>query len=402
MVIIMTPEDRVDGLARLAVEIGVGLRPGQDLLVNCSPEHRELATAIARRAYAAGARWVDVLYLDPHVRRALIQHGPEDSIEYSPPWLIKRLEDVSEREGAVIAITGEAEPELFADLDQRRVGKGRMTEYRKLGIKQISERRIAWSVVGCPNPGWAETVFGEPDVDRLWEAVATSVRLDEPDPVSAWEEHVRVLKERARTLNDRRFDAIHFRGPTTDLTVGLMPASKWVSGDEQTVWGQRHLPNLPTEEVFTSPDPTRTHGTVRSTRPLSLQGTLVRDLALRFEGGQVVDVQATSGVDVVRGQLDTDDGARRLGEVALVDGDSRVGRTGIVYFDTLFDENAACHIAYGQSIGFAVEEDAAAELNESSIHTDFMIGAPEVDVDGVDPEGNTVPILRGDRWVLTG
>jgi aminopeptidase len=236
-------------------------------------------------------------------------------------------------------------------------------------------------------------------VERLWELVARAVRLDEPDPVGAWAGHMRQLKARAALLNARRFDALRFRGPGTDLTVGLLPSSQWISAESETADGHPFLPNIPTEEVATTPDPSRTEGTVRATRPFSpTRGAIVEGLELRFESGRAVDVRAERGEDLVRGQLDTDDGAARLGEVALVDRSSRVGELGVVFYDTLFDENAASHIAYGKGLPEGV--DGADGANESSIHVDFMIGSPEVEVDGIDPNGVAVPILRNEEWVL--
>lgn len=404
----MTPQERLEAYARLAVEVGVNLQPGQDLHVNCEPEHLELARAVAHVAYGAGARWVDVLIEDTHVRRALIAAGPEESLDWTPTWLLTRLDDLVERKGATLVLVGDAEPALFTDLDQTRVGKARMVELRRKRLEYLNERRMSWAIVGAPNPGWAKAVFGEADLERLWQAVAATVRLDEPDPVPAWREHIRTLQSRASALNERQFDSVHFRGPGTDLTLGLLDRSRWMSAESETAWGQRHVPNLPTEEVFTSPDARRAEGSVRATRPLVLQGTIVRDLELRFENGRIVDVAASAGEEVIRSQIETDEGAHHLGEVALVDGDSRVGKTGITFLNTLFDENATSHIAFGQALLETVEggdkldpdERVAQGINDSSVHVDFMIGGRDVEVDGLVGGRDAMPIIRDDRWVL--
>jgi aminopeptidase len=398
----------LDAYARLAVEVGLNLTPGQDVLIVADVEHAELTRAVARAAFEAGARYVDVKYADARLTRIRADLSPDDGLGWAPPYSIKQLDDLGERRGAVVQITAAPDPAIFAGVDGERLSRNNAVEVRRRYLDLINEGHVNWVIVAGPTAAWARRLFGEPDLDRLWEVVASAVRLDEPDPQRAWRDHIARLKARADALTERGFASVHLRGPGTDLSLGLPDGGMWESAAARTAWGHPFVPNMPTEEVFTTPHAARTEGVVRSTKPLVLLGQLVRDIELRFEGGRAVEIRAAEGEEVLRQNMATDANASRLGELAFVDKDSRVGRTGITFYNTLFDENAASHIAYGEGIPETVpgaatmswEEREAAGINHSAVHVDFMVGSPEVEVDGIEAAGTAVPIMRGGDWVL--
>ncbi len=394
----LTPDDRLARYAELAVRVGANVQDGQTVFLLTQVTHAPLARALAHAAYKAGARYVDVQYRDQHVRKAMIELGPDETLTYTPDWL-KTLTHAMEG-NALIATTGDPEPELLADLDGERVGRAQMKEISEIVREQMVARSVNWTGVAFPSEGWAAKVFGEPDVERLWEAVAFCTRLDEDDPVGAWRAHTARLESRAARLNELKLDAVHYSGPGTDFTAGLLDNARWMSALFHTAAGIEYVPNMPTEEIFTTPDRRRAEGTLRSTQPLALLGDIVEGLQLTVKDGKIVDVQADKGADIVRGQLASDERAASFGELALVDGTSRVGKTGITFFDTLFDENATCHIAYGFGIPEVFDGEPGEGMNVSTVHTDFMIGGPELCVDGVTADGKTVPILREDTWQL--
>ena len=392
-------DEQLARYAELAVRVGANVQKGQTVFVLSQLEHAPLSRAITRAAYEAGADYVNVEYRDQHVRRAMIELGPDEALTYTPDWQ-KTLAHAAAG-NALIQTAGDPEPELLADLDGERVGRARMQEITEIIREQLVARSVNWTIAGYPSDGWATQVFGEPDVERLWEAVAFCTRLDEPDPVAAWREHMARLESRAGRLNELELDAIHYSGPGTDLTIGLLDNAHWLSALFHTASGIEYVPNMPTEEIFTTPDCRRAEGTVRSTRPLALQGDVIEGLELTFRDGKIVDVRADKGADVVKGQLATDERASYLGELALVDGTSRVGQTGTTFFDTLYDENATCHIAYGFGIPEAFRGEPGEGMNVSNVHTDFMVGGPELEVDGLTKDGRSIPILREDKWQLS-
>ncbi len=395
--------DRWTRLADLAVH-AANVQPGQIMAVSAELEQDELARAIAASAYRRGARFVDIWYFDPYLKRARVEHADPETLEYVPQWYGDRMLAHAAAKGARVSLAGPTKPGLLNDLDPSLVGMDRLPWLKETG-KIIGERSTNWAILPCPHPAWAALVY--PDLaedeayERLWSELEHVLRLDEPDPAAAWEERMTTLNDSARRLAEHRFDAFELRGPGTDLTVGMLPTHTWWAADFTTEDGLRHFPNLPTEEVFTTPDPERSSGQVTSTKPLVLRdGTIIRGLRVRFEDGVAVQVDADENVEALRSQLAIDEGALRLGELALVDRQGRIGPLGTVFYDTLLDENAASHIAFGNGFPFLVEESDTGRVNTSGTHVDFMIGSPELEVDGVTGGGERVPVLRDGDWQI--
>jgi aminopeptidase len=404
----VTTASRIRTLARLAVHLGANVAPGQDVVVLVYDiEHAALAREIADAAYRAGAHYVSVLYWDQHVKRSRLLHGERDSLGFTPSWWDRHIEECIERRSAYIVVWGDPRPDLLDDVDPPRAGQDHMPITGPLHA-MTGGGEVNWTFVPAPSSDAALRILGTGDVDALWDVLAPILRLDADDPEQAWRRHVVRLRERAVALDAHEFVGLHFHGAETDLRLGLMEGARWFSGAITTNWGREMIANMPTEEVFTTPDNRVADGTVVATRPFQLLGGVIVDgLRLRFERGRVVGLEARANADAMRSFLQADDGAVRLGEVALVDGTSPVGRSGRVFHDVLLDENAACHIALGNGYPFTVPdlppdpgERAARGFNLSNIHQDLMIGGPEIAVDGIDGAGAATPILRNDVWVL--
>jgi aminopeptidase len=392
----------VERLADLAVRFGANVQPGQILAVGGELGQEPLVRAITRSAYRQGAKFVDATYFDMYVKRERLLNAPEETLEFVPPWYGERVLSIGEHRCARIGLSGMAQPRALDGVDPIRAGRDQLP-FLKEAAQVVNERTTNWCAIAGPSPGWAELVFPDLDAgaaeDRLWQEILHVLRLDEDDPVAAWGARADTLTSVAARLTERRFDALHFEGPDTDLTIGLLPSSSWMAARFSTIGGIVHMPNLPSEEVFTTPDPERVDGHVRATKPRELNGTIIRGLRMTFEGGRATSIEADENGDALARNAQRDAGACRLGEVALVDGEGRIGPLDTIFYDTLLDENAASHIAFGSAYKFTLDDEADRErANESAIHVDVMIGAPDVNVTGITSGGDRVPVLVGGAW----
>jgi len=401
------PAADLTSYATLVVDVAAPVAPGDLVAINAEIEHAPLARALAEAAYARGATYVDIWYFDPHAKRSRVRHADPATLTEVPAWLDLRNDAVGERKGVVITICGQADPDVLADVAPALAGLDRMPNLSSRYRLQRGNL-VCWTLVAYPTRSWSRHVFGADDVPRLWSHLRHFLRLDQPDPSAAWRDRLAELRARATRLNELDLDAVQLTGPGTDLTIGLIPQALWTVVGFEAADGRTFVPNLPSEEVFTTPDYRRVTGTVRATRPLALAGSVIRDLELTFVEGRVSQVRARTGAEVVRAQQATDVGGARLGEVALVDGSSPIGQSNVTFLETLLDENATCHLAWGFGLPPAVPgaldlspwELDAIGMNVSAVHTDFMVGGPDVTVTGIDRHGRRVVILSQDEWRL--
>jgi aminopeptidase len=399
----LSTADHIQALAELLVRFGANVQPGQLVAIGSEPGKERLTRELAEQCYIAGAKFVDVSSFDLHVKHSRARHADPDTLGWVPPWYGERMRALVDMEAASISLSGAVEPHLMDDLDPSLLGRDMLPRVKE-STAVVEEQKVNWTVGPCPTPGWAQLVYPDLDADaaltRLWDQIAYICRLTDGDPVAAWEARMEKLLAVAAKLDGLGLDAVRFEGPGTDLTVGLLPGSHWMAAKLETLGGIVHRPNLPTEEIFTTPDPARTEGVVTSTKPLFVSGVVITGLRVRFEGGRAVEISADRGAGTLQALSDRDAGGARLGEVALVDRESRIGGTDTVFFDTLLDENAASHIALGQGLGFAVQDEDRGRINQSQIHIDFMIGGNHVAVTGVPREGAEIPLLRDGNWQI--
>ncbi len=397
----MTPELHQQ-LARLVVGVGANVQPGQIVAITADPEGAPLVRAIAEQSYRCGAKFVDVWYFDGHIKRSRIEHADPDTLDFVPPWYGERVLELGEHRCARIALHPTVPPGLLDGVDALRAGRDSLPSLKE-SFQVINAGSTNWCVAPNPSPVWASVVYPELSEEdalaKLWSDLVHVLRLDEPDPVAAWAERFTQLAAAGERLTAFRFDSVHFEGPGTDLTLGLLPSSIFEGGAHETAWGLPFGPNLPTEEVTSAPDPQRAEGVVTATKPLDLAGTVVKGLRVRFEGGRAVQIDADENAEALRARCARDEGASRLGEVALVDREGRIGPLGRTFFNTLLDENAASHVAFGNGYESCVDApEGIAALNRSAIHLDFMIGGDDVSVSGITTAGERVPILRDGTW----
>ncbi|NGZ74631.1 aminopeptidase [Saccharibacillus alkalitolerans] len=399
--------------AELAVKVGVNVQPGQILMIDAGVESLEYVRLVVKHAYAAGAKLVKVNLSDEAITRMRYDLAPDDSFEIAPKWTAAEREELAENGGAMLAVVSN-NPDLLKGVDSSRISAMQkvsgeaFSKYREYA----QSNKLAWSIVAVPSAAWAAKVFPDlpenEQVPAMWEAIFKAVRVDLPDPVAAWQQHIDTLNAKAAYLNEKKYKALHYTAPGTDLTIELPKTHLWVAADSESERGTAFVANMPTEEVFTAALKTGVSGTVSSTKPLSYGGTIIDNFTLTFEKGRIVDVKAEQGEDTLKRLVEMDEGSHYIGEVALVPHKSPISESGILYYNTLFDENASNHLAIGSAYAFNIEggttmsreELAEAGINQSLAHVDFMIGSADMNIDGIAEDGTAEPVFRGGSWAF--
>lgn len=409
----MVEQAKLKKYAELTIKAGLNIQEGQILVINAHLESAAFTREVVRAAYRQGAKKVHVDWGDVSTQRIHFEEMPEESLKEVPVWRKEMFKELVANNGAILQLTG-TDPSAFAGVDPTRIQLAQQAAGKELKFFQAAQLKgdIHWCIIGVPTESWAKQVFPdaskEEAVERLWEKIFETVRLDREDPVSAWEEHSKNIHDKVNYLNDQHFKALHYKGPGTDLSIELHPDHVWLGAGDKSTNGVTFLPNMPTEEVFTAPMKTGVNGKVTSTKPLALHGNLIENFSFTFKDGKVVDFTAEKGYDTLKAMLETDDSAKYLGEVALVPDASPISQSGIIFFNTLYDENASCHIALGNVITTNIkdggkrseDEMKSSGANQSIVHTDFMIGSPSLDIDAETNDGKRIPLFRNGNWAI--
>ncbi|HLP00212.1 MAG TPA: aminopeptidase [Fimbriimonas sp.] len=408
----MPSQEKLQALAELTIKCGIGLMPGQEMILYVDINDAPLARLVIAEAYKAGAKSVTTFWIDEQSTLIRFDNGSDEAIAYAPSWLPNAIAEQLNDRAAYLRIAS-ANPSLLKNVDPAKVATS--SKAQSIAGKSISEAITTgacnWCIVPAASKAWAKQVFPNDEesqaIEKLWDLIFHCTRSDQPDPVAAWNAHCEQVGKRMKRMNEAKFDSLHFTGPGTDFTVGLVEGHIWEGVTATAKNGATCSPNIPTEEIFSMPHRARVNGTVRSTKPLSLRGQIVDGISMTFVDGVATQVSAEKGEETLVGLLNTDEGARRLGEIAIVPHNSPISQSGITFFNTLFDENASCHIAMGQCYGtnlegfenMTEEEKLAAGANDSMIHVDWMIGSDQVNLDGIMKDGTRVPLMRGCEWV---
>lgn len=406
-------KERLQKYAELAVKVGVNVQPNQKVYLTCTIENTEVAHAIAAEAYKAGASNVIVKYVDSTLARLKYEHAPLAIFEEEPTHFANERIELANENACFISITGQ-DPDLLNGIDAAKIAANNKASGKVMRpfLQLAQADKISWTVLGAPTAGWAAKVFPnlptEEQIPALWEAIFKTMRIDNENHIEAWYAHEKTLTDKAAVLNDMHLKTLHYTAPGTDLTIGLPAKHLWVAAGSVNAKGTRFTANIPTEEVFSAAEKTAVNGFVSSTKPLSYGGTVIDDFKLTFENGRIIDVVAKQGEEVLRHLIDSDEAAKYIGEVALVPHPSPISQSGILYYTTLFDENAANHLAIGSAYAFNIDggkemtpEQLEAEgINQGPVHVDFMIGSGEMDIDGIKADGTVVPVFRKGDWAF--